>query len=243
VLQTSECLTNLPILDDTLYESAPTGASSTEYSKYIDPSLITLQGHESQSCFLPEIGQSTGGVLTQDAQSQFSPNFLPNVVQQSLPAPSSTMPSLEQALIFYPSPPSVPSSADSAILSASLSDNSRASNDTPHRKREISSTPKSLRHRQHVKRRNRQDVSRCQHCETNFSHPKDLTRHLGNGRAAPSCSALKATGSQEKPFACTCHKAAYPRKDSLQRHMNRENTREKQQQHRCRTCNCCRCTC
>jgi hypothetical protein len=253
-LQDYEGLANRPTFDDTPHESALTRTSNMEYydnAQYINPSLLTTQGHESQPCFPSEISQLTKGVLTQDSQSQISPNFLPTSVQQPSPALSSFMPRFEQASTFQPSPPSIPSPANSATQSISLSGNSYVSDKTPDSKKQISpirsslvcntcteTLSSSLRYRQHVGRRSCQAVvPRCQHCGKPFKQPKNLTRHLKS-----SCPVLKATSSQGEPFICTCAKT-YPRKDSLQRHMDRANARENQQQHRCRACGCCRCTC
>jgi hypothetical protein len=230
VLLDHESLTIWSTLDNISQEGALRGTSSVEYPQYIDPNQLTLPVNEFPVPLLSEINQYTEGVSTLDSQSQFSPNPLPNSVQQPFPAPSSSMSGLEQASSFCPNPRSVLSPANSVTQSASLSGDSHVSVKTPDGKKEISSTPSSLQYRQHLKHLSRQADLKCSHCGKRYSHQKNLERHMGDSRAALSCHVLKSGRHQAKPFVCTCHKS-FSRKDSLQRHMNGENTCGKQQQH------------
>ena len=59
----------------------------------------------------------------------------------------------------------------------------------------------------------------CEACGKVIKSSKDLKRHQGGSRSAPSCPVLKAQAKQLKPFVCTCGNS-YSRKDILQRHMN-----------------------
>jgi hypothetical protein len=226
-------------------------------SQCINPSLLTKHAQESQNCFPPDSRRLAEGELTRDSQSQFSPTFPPlSGVQQLPPTPSSSVHDLQQTWLFCPSASSLSSSDKSKLESEGTSDSDQGFDDVPDGKREISSTRSAfvcttcnemfsspMRFRQHVNRRNCQALSICPHCKTTFSQPKNLTRHLGVGKATPSCPALKASGRHQKPFVCTCNNVAYTRKDSLQRHMDLENARVAQRQHKCKSCGDFRCTC
>ncbi|KAF1940319.1 hypothetical protein EJ02DRAFT_232090 [Clathrospora elynae] len=85
--------------------------------------------------------------------------------------------------------------------------------------------------------------STCNACGRTFKHPKDLKRHQGQRGSTSSCPALRTQSSQLKPFACSCDERSYTQKDSLQRHMDRENVKEGGLRHKCKNCQHCRCRC
>lgn len=96
------------------------------------------------------------------------------------------------------------------------------------------------RYKQHENQRSCRAQFSCHDCGRKFRHQKDLHRHLGSKDAAPSCPKLKTV---TKIFACTCGGKPYTRKDTLQRHIDRSNSRSSNKNHQCITCRCCRCRC
>jgi hypothetical protein len=249
-------------IDSALYEGSFIETLSAEpygFLDYPNSDPFTTPVHVPQNNILSDFCQYTEEVSTRNSQSHVSPDSFFDIIQHPSTAPGSDSPDPEQASIYNPSPSSSFStpSVNSAIQSAKPLDGSHVRGRTLDGKRKIDPTRpallceackktflSSLRYRQHGKHGKCQALYRCQNCSERFKHAKDLTRHLGGNKAAPSCPELKANGARGKLFACTCNKKAYTRKDTLQRHMNKGNTRNhQQQQHQCNACGCCRCIC
>ncbi|KAH7076625.1 hypothetical protein BKA63DRAFT_594103 [Paraphoma chrysanthemicola] len=245
---------------DSQHESVPSGDSNAEhfdFNEYFSLGLLTAPAHESQDCFPSGVSQSTNGALAEISQP---PHTRSHGIQQPSPTPSSSSlvahNDVEVPAEIYPSPASSPSPTLRNAESAIPSDSVLRCEEAPKGKREIDPMratfvcptcsepfPNALCYRQHQIRHSCQAPTICHHCDRSFKYPKDLKRHLGQSKAAPSCPVLKSTGVSTKPFACLCESAAYTRKDSLQRHMDRENARGNGPDHRCIACQQRRCTC
>jgi uncharacterized Zn-finger protein len=231
-----------------LDDSNPTGIIEEpfDFEDFIVFDPLTTQVHESYVPFLPGISPSTDGALAENSQSQSSlKNFEIDAGIQLLPSDPAG----------FSSSSSVSWPAESVI---SLDDD-QASQEAPDGKREIPLARKffvcptcteafsneSL-YRRHRRHRNCSAQSAnfvCDACQRSFHLVKDLKRHQGLRGSAPVCPMLKAEAKQFKRFVCTCDKASYTRKDSLQRHITDKNAIEGGQQHQCKSCHRPRCCC
>jgi hypothetical protein len=237
-------------------ESAPLGTSSAQYLNLncVYPGPLTTQVHGHQSLFLSKFSHSFEEVSAQHSLSQSSLDFLPHTFQQPPPdlGLNISVPEDIQGLdpVRFPGPVFQPLPSHSGTARASPTSSSHISGDAPEGKREINplrptsiicstckgSFPTALRH-------NCRAVSTCTGCKQSFKHLKDLKRHQGLGGSAASCHALKGNTVPSTHFTCTCGKKPFPRKDSLRRHMDCQNSRESSQRHRCKACDNCRCCC
>lgn len=245
--------------------SVQSGTSDSEYlnwEDFIDLDLLATHEHEPHDAFPLEITQAAGELSAQNSQFQFSPDNLDNHVQQpplGLQYVISVADANKELESHLRSSSSLSSSESCPTSSASPTSSGPMPKDVPDGKKEISSTwatfacstckeafANESRYRKHMRQRNC-TVTRmkftCKACERPFQLGKDLKRHQGLTGSATSCPALKASNRHFKQFACSCDKHSYTRKDSLQRHMNRDNAREGSQLHRCKTCQRCRCCC
>jgi hypothetical protein len=246
---------------DSWDQSVQTRTSATEsfdLGEYLHIDLLTEQTHEPH-CFPPsEISQSTDGALAENPQSQSRPSFtLPDVSHPSLiPGRSdyrsnNTFNSGSQRF----SSVSTPSSLErSPSHSTTVLSNSCGSEEAANSKRRISlahGTYSCLtckdtfsneagyrKHRRHANCTASSPKPRCSACERVFTLSKDLKRHQVHG-----CPASKSESRQLKLFTCSCGERAYPRKDSLQRHIRNANTQEHSQRHKCNACKHCQCRC
>jgi hypothetical protein len=220
------------------------------------PGPLTSQVHEPQPCFPPAISQSVEEASAENFRSQFSLDPL-LYAPRSFPGNSPWPPT--PSLVGHPknepssSPSLLPSPNNSTVQSASPASNGLASDNIPVGKREIAhlqevrsctacrqSFSTATRYRQHL--HSCGAGYKCHGCPRVFKLLKDLERHQGLREAAPACPALKTSRTEVKHFACTCGES-YTRKDSLQRHMNRDNVQGHSQQHRCKACNQSHCSC
>ncbi|KAH7394380.1 hypothetical protein BKA66DRAFT_298954 [Pyrenochaeta sp. MPI-SDFR-AT-0127] len=225
--------------------------------------LSFMQDHEPRSPAPLGISQSADEVLAENFLSQFMFDFTDINVQQSHlePGEASTFPD-DSSKLIHPSASSTssPATFDSwTTRSTSPPSSVQAPEDASDRKLQLPAARTNFscqtckgkftsepHYRLHVRRRNCAAASSkfvCNACGRSFKLSKDLKRHQGQRGSAPVCLALRAKSQQLKQFVCVCDKASYTRKDSLQRHMDRENSRERNEQHRCRICQhcCCRC--
>ena len=230
---------------------SPIGPPNVEHynPSSIDHSLLTgIQEHEPQSYFETGISQSPEQAWAEDSQSQSTFDlFLSDV-----PTPPSSLFSGNQISSHFDgisSPTSLASSSATPsyypnVLSSTPTSEETASDSSPEGKARIRSTQgtstcatcrksfsSSLRYKQHMDHRLCQALHTCNGCGHRFKHSKDLERHQGLRGSASSCSAVRNTSSSSKRFACICGTVSYTRKDSLQRHIDREKRRNTGQQH------------
>ncbi|KAH7086809.1 hypothetical protein FB567DRAFT_602338 [Paraphoma chrysanthemicola] len=239
------------------HESVPIlGIFPVEYLDFpsIDPSLLSLQVHEPQGCEPSVLDQRREEAFTESPRPQASSSSPSSILNMNTSL--GTHQFIRPAIADLPisGEPSDEGSADPAPTSSShrgtsptassMSSRQGDSDEAPDGKLKIQPVqlslvcpscreifPSALRYRKHTNSHSCQTLSQCHDCSRSFKHSKDLKRHRGLTGSEPSCPALKASRSKQKRFTCTCGAAAYTRKDSLQRHIDRENARDSDQRH------------
>jgi hypothetical protein len=241
----------LGILDDLSF-NGDSCIQDDDPMKCIDPRL-TIMEHESQN-FSPSVtSQPAPEALAQSFRSQsLSYPILPEIQRVPLAAYTEIWQDLDPYNFHSLSFPT--STHWSPFQPASPTSSEQVSSDAPDGKMEIVATCVSYmcptcqksfttdrQYKNHVGALGCHTSFNCHDCGQNFKQKKDLQRHRGHTKAASSCSKGRTVGIQVKPFACTCKKA-YPRKDSLLRHLRRYAS-ETPRRHRCKACSHVPCSC